>query len=308
MEIQQLRHLRAAANSSSYAQAAKKCFTSRQNVAHSIKALEGELGVLLFARKGNSMELTPEGERAAFAANEILNRIESLKLMFSDGGSADLTLNLAVSINLFAGMPSGVDEMFIVHSDTLRFLELDCEECYKRVCSGEVDAAVIMSMERQFPECDVVEIGRSSSYVVANENAALAQKESLVAADLHDQRLLLMSDIEFQYSPLLAQLSALGVENPDVSIVPSTSTMIHLLRTRCEGLVSIVSKRFALTPPRDTVAVPVGDPRLDWHFYVLYNTETDKKLAAMQLVREIRAAFALGEARWREEEGKTHEE
>ena len=61
MEIQQLRHLQAAANSQSYAQAAKKCFTSRQNIAHSVKALEGEVGTPLFERKGNRMVLTEEG-------------------------------------------------------------------------------------------------------------------------------------------------------------------------------------------------------------------------------------------------------
>lgn len=65
MEVQQLRHLQAAANSTSYAQAAKKCFTSRQNIAHSIKALESELGVVLFFRKGNTMELTPDGKQVA---------------------------------------------------------------------------------------------------------------------------------------------------------------------------------------------------------------------------------------------------
>ena len=53
MEIHQLRHMLAAAEHTSYAQAAKSCFTSRQNIAHSIKALESELGIVLFERRGN---------------------------------------------------------------------------------------------------------------------------------------------------------------------------------------------------------------------------------------------------------------
>ena len=48
MEIQHLRHLVAASESTSFAKAAKKCFTSRQNIAHSIKVIEGKLGTSLF--------------------------------------------------------------------------------------------------------------------------------------------------------------------------------------------------------------------------------------------------------------------
>lgn len=248
------------------------------------------------------MELTPEGERAAFAASDILSRIDHLCLMFSERKSLDVVLDLAVSVNLFAGMPTGVDELFLEHSDSLRFLELGCDECYQRVCSGEVDAAVVMCMERSFTECDMIEIGRSTSYAIANEKSELAKKGSIDASDFRGRTLLVMSDIGFQYAPLLAQLNAFGLGSPATSIMPSTSSMIHLVRTRQEDMVGIVSKRFAMTPPGGTVSVPLGDSRLDWHFYVLYRVDASKKASVMKFVRDVKAAFAAGEARWREEE------
>mgnify|MGYP004481902971 FL=1 len=113
MEIQQLRHLQAAANSQSYAQAAKKCFTSRQNIAHSVKALEGEVGTPLFERKGNRMVLTEEGRQIAYVVDEVLERIDLLGSMFQDGLAARSMLNLAVSTNFFAGMPLAVDELLL---------------------------------------------------------------------------------------------------------------------------------------------------------------------------------------------------
>lgn len=67
MEIQHFRHLVAASESSSFAKAAKKCFTSRQNIAHSVKVIENRLGVALFERRGNEMILTPEGAEAVGA-------------------------------------------------------------------------------------------------------------------------------------------------------------------------------------------------------------------------------------------------
>ena len=72
MEIQQLRHVLAAAQASNYSQAAKKCFTSRQNIAHSVKVIENELDVTMFNREGSEMVLTPEGKRVVRQAGEII--------------------------------------------------------------------------------------------------------------------------------------------------------------------------------------------------------------------------------------------
>lgn len=298
MEVQQLRHLQAAANSASYAQAAKKCFTSRQNVAHSIKALEGELGVVLFARKGNTMELTPEGRRVAQAVDEILGNIDGLRTMFSEVANSNVELNLAVSTNLFAGMPSGVDELFFEYSNNLRFYELDCAECYRRVLEDEVDAAIIMCMEREFPGCEVVEIGRSTAYIITNKDSQLAQQKTARAADVGKQRLMVMSSLDFQYIPLLAQLRGLGLDSLDTSTMPSTSSMIHLVRMWNEGSIGICSRRFARNPPHGTVSVPFEDPSLDWHFYVLLKVNAEKKASVMKFVKEVKNAFSLGEACW----------
>lgn len=304
MEVQQLRHLQAAANSTSYAQAAKKCFTSRQNIAHSIKALESELGVVLFFRKGNTMELTPDGKRVAKVVDDILAKVEGLRTMFAEVTRSDVELNLAVSTNLFAGMPTGVDDLFFEYSSNLRFYELECAECYRRVCDGEVDAAVVMSMERQFPGCEVVEIGRSTAYIITNKGSKLAQQETVCAADIGNQRIMLMSSLEFQYAPLLSQLKSLGFDSLDTSTMPSTSSMIHLVRMWHEGSVGIASKRFGMNPPRGTASVPFEDSSLDWHFYVLVKVDADKKASVMKFVKEVKSAFALGVARWSEEEGE----
>ena len=103
-------------------------------------------------------------------------------------------LNLAVSTNFFAGMPLAVDELLLERSSSFRFFERDCGECYRLVCSNEVDAAIIMCMEREFSDCSVVEVGRSKSYVIANERSDLAKKESVSVDDLRNEKLLLMSE------------------------------------------------------------------------------------------------------------------
>lgn len=289
MEIQQLRHLLAAAENSSYAQAAKKCFTSRQNVAHSVKAIENELDVTLFEHKGNGIALTPVGRQVAHQAGEIIAKVDNLHVMFASSDLYDAGFNLAVSTNLFAGIPSSTDAFFAEHSDKLRYSEFSCEECYKSACAGKSNVAVIMCMERKFPDCNAVEIASSVSYVLMDASSELAQKKSLVAADLKDQKLMLMSKPVFQYESLFAQLDSMGFDRANVGVVPSTSTMIHMMKRH--GGMGIVSGRFATDPPKGVVAIPFSDSQLHWRFYVLYRTSGINSRSVMKLTQDIRSTF-----------------
>lgn len=130
VEIQHLKHLAAASESSSFAKAAKKCFTSLQNIAHSIKVLENKLGVVLFDRKGNEMLLTPEGMKATAAARGIVEQVENFDVMFVQGASPGDELTLAVGANLFAGIPSSAADFIHSYSDRLHIRECDCKKCY----------------------------------------------------------------------------------------------------------------------------------------------------------------------------------
>ncbi|MCP2255958.1 LysR substrate binding domain-containing protein [Prauserella aidingensis] len=64
MELQQLRYVLAVADTMSFTRAAQRCFVVQSSLSHQVKALEGELGVRLFARTSRRVELTEAG--AAF--------------------------------------------------------------------------------------------------------------------------------------------------------------------------------------------------------------------------------------------------
>lgn len=289
MEVHQLRHLLAAAESSSYAQAAKRCFTSRQNIAHSIKAIENEFGMTLFERKGNEMVLTDAGRRLVCEVDEIVARVDSLHVKFANPESPDLPLNLSVSTNLFAGISPSADEYIALHADRLRISEMSCEESYRSVCSGKTDVAVIMCMERRFPDCDSMELGESQSFALLPSTSPLASKEALSVADMKDQKLLLMSEPPFQYEQLFAQLDALGYDRANVSVIPSTSSMIHVVKRR--GGMGLVSDKFSVAPPAGFRAIPFSDPRLNWRFYALFQKNSSSFRSIAKFAQGIRNAF-----------------
>ena len=55
METQQLEFAMAAIRAGNFTQAAKRCFTSRQNIAHAVKSIEGIFHLTLFRREGRQL-------------------------------------------------------------------------------------------------------------------------------------------------------------------------------------------------------------------------------------------------------------
>lgn len=289
MEIKQLSHFQAAADNRSFAQAAKVCNTTRQNVAHSIKMLESELGVPLFERNGNEMMLTSAGQQVVKRANKILAEVDDLYAIFADPSEENPQLNVAVTVNLFASMPEHTDSYFLEHSDDIRLFELTCDACYAAVCDGRADVAIIMSMEREFPRCDAVEIAYSTVYALVSEDSELATHKEITAKDMCTTKLVLMSDPDFQYKPLMDRLDAEGLDRENVNIIPSTSTMLRMVRE--QGGIALTSAVFSQTPPGGTVTIPLADRAPYWHFYILYKPSAAKFRAVMKLMAGMRDAF-----------------
>lgn len=72
MELQQMRYVVAVAEERSFTRAAQRCFVVQSALSHQIKALENELGVMLFARTSRRVEATAAGEAFLGAARECL--------------------------------------------------------------------------------------------------------------------------------------------------------------------------------------------------------------------------------------------
>ena len=296
MELQQLRHLVAAARTGNYSQAAEQCSTSRQNIAHSIKVLEGECETTFFERTQNGMELTPAGRRAVEKAETIVNKIEALSFMFPDEEGERLHLSIAVSTNLFDGMPPQTEAFFMGLPDEMGFLEMDCGRCHDAVRLGKADVAIIMCMERSFSGCEVYEVAGSRTYALVSAESDLAKKASVSVDDLLGRELAVMSSPDFQYAPLFAQLDERGYDRARCRVVSGTTAVLHVVR---RGTVGFVSGVFAASPPVGFVAVPLEDQSLNWHFYVLLRPHARNFSLLMKFCESVRGAFERDEAAYR---------
>lgn len=76
MELQQLRYVVAIAEERNFTRAAQRCFVVQSALSHQVKALEQELGAVLFVRSSRRVELTAAGEAFLVEARASLAAVE----------------------------------------------------------------------------------------------------------------------------------------------------------------------------------------------------------------------------------------
>lgn len=76
MELRQLRYFVAAAESLSFTKAAEACYVTQATLSQQVRQLELGLGVDLFVRRNNALELTPKGEELLRDARAILGQVD----------------------------------------------------------------------------------------------------------------------------------------------------------------------------------------------------------------------------------------
>jgi LysR family glycine cleavage system transcriptional activator len=79
-----LRAFEAAARHENFTRAAEEIHVTHGAISHQVRALEEELGVLLFARHGKRLAITPEGERFAATLRNALTEIAAAAIALKD--------------------------------------------------------------------------------------------------------------------------------------------------------------------------------------------------------------------------------
>lgn len=283
MEIAQLRYFLAASETENFTAAAKKCFTSRQNLTRSIRNLEDELDVTLFSRTGNSTKLTAEGERAVDHARIIVDETRILEDEFkSDTSIAPLKVLLGTKSNFF--LPQQVfDEAF---SFDFAVSEFDSQECYEAVVKHECDVAFIWCMERDFPGCSDVLVRRDRLFYLVDGSSELARRKSLRVEDLAGHDVCMIPDPAFNYRPFLARYRKHGMDESHLRQIGSTALAKN--ENRHHDAVAFSMSEFKLHPLPGTVAVPCAEDEMEACIYALYQRGTERVSSVLKLITRIR--------------------
>lgn len=192
MEIQQLKHLIAAAKYGNLISAAEVCNITHSGLSRSLTSLEVKLGVPLLVRTPKGVKATPFGlvliERAKLITNEVERAIEEVRAMAGGrigGVNFGITQNFAHYI-----LPDLLRDVMAERPNiqfnvvTGGFLEL-----IEKVRSGVIDFVFGLISHVHPTEALMIEVLRDHySRVIARSEHPLAQKKDVSNAELANAR------------------------------------------------------------------------------------------------------------------------
>jgi LysR family transcriptional regulator, benzoate and cis,cis-muconate-responsive activator of ben and cat genes len=149
MELRQLRHFVAVAESGNISRAAQKIFLTQPALSRQIKALENEIGQCLLERQAHSIRLTPAGEALLREARDLLQRADqSLERVRAAGQGVRLRVGYAPS--LASGLLSGAVEIFAQKHPAARveLFDLSTKEMLAGLENETLDVALTVGLHR----------------------------------------------------------------------------------------------------------------------------------------------------------------
>lgn len=270
MRTDQLHALLKIIQAGSISKASAELFTSRQQLAASVKALENEFGVDIFARKSKGVELTPEGKKIAHELAPFLHRIEKLKLDFqgkSRHEEPEGTLHIYREGELFLDkwpqfLPCFKKKFSGIQ---IKAMELDAQDIYQLLSRPLCQVGINFFFEESlslipehlefiptYTRIPVVYAAKHSSFAKRHKSTSLAAilKEPL---------------IEFSHSgsdDVFLTTLFLGIGSPNIQISVNNFQMFYNMLLEGHYLcVTSKPSRYDVSPP-EIRAIPIRDKRV----------------------------------------------
>ena len=191
MEIQQLRHFLAAAESESFTRGAERAFVSQPAMSSSISKLEDEVGVKLFIRNKRNVVLTPAGrkllQRAKLIVGECARAKDELKRH-----DVQRRLQLGVINTLSITYVTRLIRQYRLENPDLKLKIIDASaaEIHKLEREGRIDLALTLLKEKPTANRNFVYSKKlfSEPYVVAMAHDHHLSRANFVSIkDLNDE-------------------------------------------------------------------------------------------------------------------------
>lgn len=277
MELEQLRQLDAIARTGTFSAAAAELHTSQPSISRSVRSLERELGVELFDRRRNHVELNEAGHLAVRHARAILAEERRMRDAFVELTSAERSL-VVVSIapapvwrladRIVARNPGTIITSEVVDDER----EVEC-----RLFDRSADL-VVTRRPLGLPNVLCAPLMVENLYVYAPADDELAGRASVSFAGLAGRTFLMNAVTGFWGDVVKRSIpGALFIEQNDARVLGQLTRTSKLL-----GFVTDVSES-ERDADEERVRIPVQDADAHATFYVVAMAD------APQVVRDILA-------------------
>lgn len=291
MEIRQLKYFLEICRCRNITRAAQNLHISQQTLSRQIKGFEEELGVQLFIRGIQGVELTryaksleTPAKRIVKTAGDAANMIDrmrsektvTVRLGFVHG---DFNFHSSLSPKIIFDWEQRFPQM------ELQIREYEPDELDKMLLQDELELAYTNG--DPVPNLCKVLVSSEPAYILMSSSNPLAGKKNLTVDDLRDQDFLIS-----RYSPLpdenKSQLAEhLGFQ-PKFSFFNGTFAQ-GVEHVRDNRGVIIAGRAFFLSRNLNgLVASPFPDPRFVFPHYLAYRKDRDLPIPARQFIKDLK--------------------
>jgi LysR family transcriptional regulator, hydrogen peroxide-inducible genes activator len=282
LKLKDLRYLVAVADLRHFGRAAARCFVSQPTLSAQLKKLEQSLGVQLIERTPNNVSLTAAGEEVVARARRIIeasDEVVALAGVARDplGGRLRVALLPTIGPYLLPQVAPLIRRR--LPRLQLQLYEYQTAPMLEKLHAGELDVG-ILALPVELGGLESRELYREAFLVALPERHPLAAHESLRAAELKGERLLLLEEGHCLRDQALEVCSRAGVrENQDFRAT-SLETLRQMVATGAGiTLLPELAARGAYRSARGVVLRPFARPVPVRHIGAVWRKSTARGAA-----------------------------
>ena len=193
MNFKQIDYVLELAKTCNFNRAAEKLFITQPSLSYQIKAVEDEIGVMLFYRSGKGAMLTPAGKQFCNALINIRNEYK-FAVEQTQNVSRRYQKNISIGLPMRSAiyfLPQAIakfEKLYEGISVTPEFLPL---ERYEKFLRGEQDMVFAREQDiKHIPGVKIHKLFYSKIYLITEKSDPLARKEKISPEDLQGRILM----------------------------------------------------------------------------------------------------------------------
>ncbi|MDR1530550.1 MAG: LysR family transcriptional regulator [Burkholderiales bacterium] len=286
MTLNELRYFVAVAYEKNFGRAAAKCFVSQPALSVAIQKLEEELGITLFERGKNEVNLTPIGERLVELAHKVLEDAANIKEI-AQAGRNQLEGPLKLGV-IFTVAPYLLPDLIPTLHEAAPDMPLEIEEnltenLEEALRVGRIDVAII-ALPFSPPSIVTEFLYKEPFRVVVPRGHKWCGRQSVDAKEIANENPILLNVGHCFRDQVLDACPELNADNH----MPHTNSLETIRNMVASGLGISVLPRDALTPKYHSnlvIPVPFSDPVPFRHIALAYRKSFPRE-KAVAVVKE----------------------
>ena len=294
MNIRQLEYFLEVSKQESFSKAAAILHVSQPSISEMIKNLEEELGTPLLYRGAKRLELTDAGQIVKEQADQIVTMFNNLS-----GNLKDMQLSHKGKIRI--GIPSITASTIFPRvlgefkrqypNIELQLHEFGSKKIRQGVNEGTLDVGIVCSLPDRADSFEVLPFVEDPLKLIVHPAHALAQKDEIDFADLHDEGFVLYSEDFSLHDQILARCRLAGFQPIIICETSQREFMTQMVAAKL-GVALLPGNICAELDPAAIVAVPLKEPKMVLHLAVIWRKDRYMSFAARRWLEFTTTHFA----------------